>query len=224
MLSLCLLSTALILAPAPEASAELCKPYRIPGAKRSSGLKSLSLSPSTPSFLKISTRRLMRSSVQTALASWADLECVTMELDFVDDDEGFSSCPGEVIDDRLQCLYWVQSSESWTFGSGLIAVTLVHHNALTGEIVDTDMALNGTGTFTWSAPSECDMDTPDHDLLATLTHEFGHFFGLDHSSAPQSVMEAATGPGDCDKRTLADFDAECFARPLRLRGQRWRRS
>ena len=120
----------------------------------------------------------------------------------------------------MQGIYWVHPEEDWPFGSGLIAVTLVHHNAITGEIVDTDMALNGTGTFSWSAPEVCDTDTPDHDLIATLTHEFGHFFGLNHSSAPQSVMEAATGPGDCDKRTLEDFDGECLCDTLE-ETQRW---
>ena len=204
---------ALIL-PTSDVAAQLCKPYRIPSGEAIYWTRDaieLSIDSTLPESI---SAELMQSSVRGALSTWTELECMKIKLSFDEGNEGFSACPGEIIDDEVQCIYWVQSTSDWAFGSGLIAVTLVHHNALSGEIVDTDMAINGTGTFTWSAPELCDIDTPDHDLLATLTHEFGHFFGLDHSSAPQSVMEAATGPGDCDKRTLADFDEACLCDTL----------
>jgi hypothetical protein len=193
-----------------EANADTCRPYRVPGGQAiywTSGSVTLAVDPDLPEGLD---KDDMLSSVMQGLEPWSELACVTMEIEFRDDGDGFSECPGEVLDDALQCVYWVLPDDEWLFGTGLIAVTLVHHNAITGEIVDTDMAINGTGTFSWSAPPMCDIDTADHDLPATLTHEFGHFFGLDHSSAPQSVMEAATGPGDCDKRTLEEFDRECL--------------
>ena len=196
------------------AKAATCEPYRIPGGEAiywTVDSVTLAIDSNLPEGIDADA---MISSVTTGLSAWTDIPCVTMEVDFRDDGNGLSDCPGEVLDDELGCIYWVGPDESWPFGSGLIAVTLVHHNAVTGEIVDTDMAINGTGTFSWSAPPICDMDTADHDLIATLTHEFGHFFGLNHSSAPQSVMEAATGPGDCDKRTLADFDRECLCDTL----------
>jgi hypothetical protein len=210
---LALLVTGLTSAPEP-AGAATCQPYRVPGGEAiywAVDSVTLAIDSALPEELDSED---MLSSVTLGLRAWSDLPCVTMEVEFRDDGEGFSDCPGEVLDDGLQCVYWVLPDEDWRFGMGLVAVTLVHHNAMTGEIVDTDLAINGTGNFTWSSPPICDIDSPDHDLLATLTHEFGHFFGLDHSSVPQSVMEAATGPGDCDKRTLEDIDRDCLCATL----------
>ena len=206
-LALCLYS--------PSSQANLCEPYRTPGGDAI-------FWPVDEVVMAIDSRlpegmspETMRDAVHQGLGAWTDIPCLSMTVNIRDDGEGFSDCPGEVVDDGVQCIYWSRPGESWPYGIGLIAVTLVHHNQLTAEIVDTDMAINASDGFTWSSPEICDPESDDHDLLATLTHEFGHFFGLNHSSAAQSVMEASTRPGDCDKRTLADFDEACLCDTLK---------
>jgi hypothetical protein len=201
------------LMPTP-ASAQECNPYNVPGGAPiywPEARVELSVDPRLPPSV---TSEQMLDSVHVSLEAWTELPCARPEVDVLDQDEGFAACPGEVLDDSIQCIYWALPGDEWTYGSALIAVTLVHHNTLTAEIIDTDMAINGTGPFTWSSLAVCDPDSPDHDLPATLTHEFGHFFGLDHSGHAQSVMEGATRPGDCDKRTLADFDTDCLCDTL----------
>jgi len=157
----------------------------------------------------------MLDSVHGALEAWTVNPCVELTVTFRGaEEDGFDACPGEVVDDGVHCIYWVEEAETWPYGVGLVAVTLVHHNSQTAEIIDTDMAFNGTGAFTWSSPEVCDPESLDHDLRATLTHEFGHFFGLNHSGFAQSTMEASTRPGDCGKRTLAAMDKECLCDTL----------
>jgi hypothetical protein len=113
-----------------------------------------------------------------------------------------------------------------------LAVTSVFARKVDGEILDADIELNGV-TFEWSdLTRHPELRESAQDLQNTLTHEFGHFIGLDHtcslsvaragqtddkgdpvptcSRAPEWVREttmfAAVIPGDMDRRTLADDD------------------
>ncbi|MDP6943714.1 MAG: matrixin family metalloprotease, partial [Myxococcota bacterium] len=193
---------------------QMCKPYIAANGEPiywPVGQVELSIDPGLPTT--ISTDEML-DATHGGLDAWASNPCVEMAVDFRDEGDGFAPCPGEGIDDGLHCIYWVLPDDTWLFGEGLIAVTLVHHNPETAEIVDTDMAFNGTGAFSWSSPEVCDPDSPDHDLLATFTHEFGHFFGLNHSGFAQSTMDGSTRPGDCGKRSLHDMDQECLCDTL----------
>jgi hypothetical protein len=53
------------------------------------------------------------------------------------------------------------------------------------------------------------------DLLAIVTHEAGHFLGLDHSPEPDATMYYAYNPPSTDARTLSEDDtrALCAAYP-----------
>lgn len=104
---------------------------------------------------------------------------------------------------------FIKSSSEWT-GSGnsptWIAITKIAHDPSTGEIVDADIEINDGGyAFSYD-------DTPgvnEVDFLAMLTHELGHFFGLDHSDESSATMFAtyATSPAAAlDARTLSQDD------------------
>lgn len=92
--------------------------------------------------------------------------------------------------------------ESWEHDPALVGITFVWSRP-DGEIVGFDMALN-TQDHSWAV----DGTEGYNDLLNTLSHEFGHAIGVDHSPDVQSAtMYPSTYPGEVEKRDL-DADDE----------------
>ena len=127
-----------------------------------------------------STRTYPRSSTQTQwrapslrLQRLEGLECQPLTLDFA----SWEGCVGNNSEDGVNCIRWRNRQEVWSWAHHLVAVTLVHYREDTGVIVDADMEINAFNT-SWSTSLECEPDL--HDLIATITHEVGHFVGLDH--------------------------------------------
>jgi MYXO-CTERM domain-containing protein len=117
-----------------------------------------------------------------------------------------TACPGEVVDDRINCVFWTLKPADWRFGKNEVALTLVHFRQTSGEIVDVDMDFNGA-LYVWSA-GDCDPGQGTYDLLGIATHELGHVLGLDHSTDAAATMNRLTFPGNCPQRTLEDDDTE----------------
>lgn len=102
---------------------------------------------------------------------------------------------------------WQRSGNSPTW----IAITKIAHDPTTGEIVDADIEINDGG-YAFSYEDQAGVN--EVDFLSMLTHELGHFFGLDHSAAQDATMFAtyATSPEDAaEARTLSqdDIDGVC---------------
>lgn len=135
--------------------------------------------------------------------AWEPVECQPLTLDLA----GWKVCPGENPDDGLNCIRWRDREELWAWPDHMVAVTLVHYWQDTGVIEDVDMDINAFN-ISWSTELECDPDR--HDLIATITHEVGHFLGLDHSLDGQATMNGATTKGDCQKRSLELDDMETY--------------
>ena len=96
-------------------------------------------------------------------------------------------------------------------GSAL-ALTTVSYDWHTGEIYDADVEVNGTGgNITNGRP------TDGADLPSIMTHEVGHFLGLDHSSKKSATMFLSYVPGKGDLRGLDvdDMAAVCLIYPPR---------
>jgi hypothetical protein len=114
-----------------------------------------------------------------------------------------------------------------------LAVTSVFARRTDGEILDADVELNGM--FSWGdLVREPRPGENAQDLQNTLTHEFGHFIGLDHTcslsgerpgvvdnegrvvpscsrasiAVQATTMFAAVIPGDIERRSLTDDDAQ----------------
>lgn len=100
----------------------------------------------------------------------------------------------------------------WTYHSGdnTLAKTTVTFDTDTGEILDADIELNHAyNEFTVGE------ELVIYDLQSILTHEIGHFIGLDHTPDYSATMNAAYEPSTIDLRTLEpdDEDAVCAAYP-----------
>jgi len=68
---------------------------------------------------------------------------------------------------------------TWGTASGsALGITYIWYNPGTGEVTELDTILNTKFLWTWSGDSTCAY-TNSYDAQAILTHELGHWFGLD---------------------------------------------
>ena len=110
--------------------------------------------------------------------------------------------------------------DCWDFNSGTLAITTTTYNSATGRMYDADLEMNATvHLFTTVDSPPCDgPDLPtcvSTDVQNTVTHEFGHALGLDHSPDSRSTMYAGSERGETSKRVLDDGSVEfvCTAYP-----------
>lgn len=145
-----------------------------------------------------------RAAVEGAIAAWIAIDCdpplthtVSDEAAAIDEGDGRNS------------VVWFTSPAAWNqqFSAAELARTLIIHKVTSGTIVDADIAVN-LGGFAFSAGPTCELGR--YDLQGALTHEFGHFFGLDHSPVTSATMAARTDPADCEMRTLDGDDVAGF--------------
>lgn len=93
--------------------------------------------------------------------------------------------------------------EAWPYPGErfVIARTSITYDPNTGAIFDADIELNSYDN---------DFSVGDgaiaNDLLAVLTHEVGHFIGLDHSTFEDATMQANYDLFNVGARTLASDD------------------
>lgn len=100
-------------------------------------------------------------------------------------------------------------TDKWTFGGQALAVTTLWFDAQ-GYLHEADVAFNAVN-FNWTLGDSSQAD----DLFSvkpTLTHEAGHFWGLDHSAETFATMYAFYRPNiDAD-----DLDADDIAAATEL--------
>lgn len=110
----------------------------------------------------------------------------------------------------------------WDHGMTVIAVTTTTYDTRSGRLLDADIELNGGFRFTTTEGPPCEAApvadaTPcvGMDVESTVTHEIGHFIGLDHTTVESATMFPSQALGETAKRTLAqdDVDGLCTAYP-----------
>ena len=87
---------------------------------------------------------------------------------------------------------WVFRDDEWPYDDGglTLALTTVHFDPETGELIDADVEVNTAGY-----PITVDDPGGRSQFIAISTHEIGHVFGLDHSPNPDATMYASYARG-----------------------------
>ncbi len=85
------------------------------------------------------------------------------------------------------------------------ALTLVFHDANTGEILDVDMEINDERPERYTVCADTGCEAGTIDLQNVVTHEMGHYFGLAHSEIREATMFCSAETTEVLKR---DLDAD----------------
>jgi hypothetical protein len=101
--------------------------------------------------------------------------------------------------DLTNIVSFADSTFPWS--TGTLAVTLNYFSASTGVTREADILFNPSQS--WSTSGEFGK----YDIQGVLTHEIGHFLGLDHSGMVSSVMTPFGAPSVVDQRILQYDDA-----------------
>lgn len=145
-----------------------------------------------------------------SLTAWNQVECSSFVVQFAGKTNvevtGYQEeqSPANVILFR---------EKNWPYSQRPVAFTSVTYSPNDGVIVDADIEMNGEDYSFTTNPA----DEPWRiDVQNTVTHELGHFLGLDHSDDPVSTMVSQAEPGEVTKRSLEqdDIDGACTLYPI----------
>jgi hypothetical protein len=157
--------------------------------------------------------KYFRQVAQRSFLAWTELECDTglSTLSFAELDE-VSCKKTEYNSGGANANIILFQDNKWDYQGvdNTLAKTTVTFDDDTGEILDADIEINHAyNHFTIN-----DMEV-DYDLESVLTHEVGHFIGLDHTPDFSATMYAGYEPGTIEQRTLEEDDilAACDVYP-----------
>lgn len=156
---------------------------------------------------------LLEPAIADSMGPWNGLSCSGVELiyDGLSDsgDVGFSN---DAANENL--IIFQDAMGAWVYQPDILALTTLTFCSAAGglckyrgQVLDGDIEFNG-GEAPFSA-SEIPL-VEHHDFMNTLTHELGHFIGLDHSLDEESTMYFSAPLGEVDKRTLSEDDEAGF--------------
>ncbi len=159
----------------------------------------------------------VQSVIEKSFVTWSDLPCTggTSSLAFsrladaaCHEPEYAPNGPNANVIMFQDNRWTYRPSTDPTSVDDTLAKTTVSFDMSTGEILDADIEINSA----YNAFTIGDTNV-DYDLQSVLTHEIGHFIGLDHSLDPDATMNASYAEGDTSLRTLApdDVAAACAA-------------
>ena len=170
-----------------------------------------------------------QTAVTESFAQWDAVDCTDLQLSYkgiTDDDQaGFDRDGG-----NRNIVIWRDGDGAWAaqgsgHARGVIALTTVTYCTqagggcpYVGAILDADIELNGD-QFVF-ANTDGSRPLNRFDIRNTVTHEVGHFLGLDHSNVSQATMFASAPAGERAKFSLHADDIEgiCEIHPARADG------
>ena len=134
-------------------------------------------------------------AIQNSFATWRDVHESNLEFEF----NGSTTNAVTTASDNRNVIRWVGAN----IASGVFAVTITTFDTSNGQITDVDMELNDRD-FTWDTmgPGSTSGVIGRAMIENVVTHEAGHFFGLDHPANSQSTMYAQSSAGLVNGSTL----------------------
>ena len=139
-------------------------------------------------------------AVNAAFQTWQTISIANISF------QNMGTTPASTVgQDGLNLVTFVD--DSVPMGSATIAATFSFFTVDgTGSfrIQEADIAFNRSSAF--SNAFSTSGDPAKYDVQAIITHEIGHFLGLDHSAVLSSVMTPYGAVGQLDQRTLSYDD------------------
>ncbi len=126
------------------------------------------------------------NAVRDSLDEWSNV--AASEFEYIDG--GTTATSSFNGSDGQNTFFW---AESGSIPNQQLGVTSITFNPTTGEIIDTDIRLNGED-FTWV--TDGNPGSGEADVACVATHELGHAAGLDHVPSLGSTMYPYGGIGD----------------------------
>ncbi|MCB9893952.1 MAG: matrixin family metalloprotease [Planctomycetes bacterium] len=138
-------------------------------------------------------------AIQNSFATWRNVHESNLEFEFA----GSTTNAVTNASDNRNVVRWVPSN----IASGVFAVTITTFDTTNGQITDADMELNDRD-FTWDTlgPAGTTGVIGRAMIENVVTHEAGHFFGLDHAFNAQATMYAQSSAGLINGSTLEADD------------------
>lgn len=169
-----------------------------------------SLQQDASEFLPI---KYAKPPIVNAFLAWSDLECGAGLATLAFSPTGEVACrQTEYNEDSGNANIILFQDNKWVYKGvdNTLAKTTVTFDEETGEILDADIEINHANNhFTVT-----DEDVA-YDLQSIMTHEVGHFIGLDHTEDFDATMFAGYQQGTIEIRTLEqdDIDGACAIYP-----------
>lgn len=151
------------------------------------------------------------TAIQRSINAWTGVSGINLNVNNVST-RTITSTPH--YDGKNQIKFYSTQWETLPFAppSSALAVTITTYGE-NGNIEDADIFMNGK-YFNW-AVVDSTQESSDRDIQNVITHELGHFFGLDHSSENASepdtdryaaTMFFASFPGETSRQSLEAGD------------------
>ncbi len=154
----------------------------------------------------------LRAALNASFDAWNAPSCSDLELYEVGltDREDIGLDCAEGAPPNINVVVWRE--DAWgelgpSYTRSVYALTSVTFRASSAIIADADIELNGVNfTFT----NEDNANATLVDVRNTMTHEVGHFIGLDHSEHQDATMFGMAPEGELSKRELKPDDIEAL--------------